>query len=81
MFASHKSLEGAYGAASELLGIEPMYDMGMKLGEGSGCPIAFKIIEAACAVMNNMWSLEEAQVDSKYLDEFRKDGQFDGRKR
>ena len=77
MFTSHKSLEGAYGAASELLGIEPMYDLGMKLGEGSGCPIAFKIIEAACAVMNNMSSLEEAKVDAEYLNEFREDGQFE----
>ena len=77
MFTSHKSLEWGYAIASEMLGIEPMYDLGMKLGEGSGCPIAFKIIEAACAVINNMWSLEEAQVDSEYLEEFRKDGQFD----
>ena len=76
LFTSHKSKEGGYAVASELLGIEPMYDLGMRLGEGSGCPIAFKIIEAACAVMNNMKTLEEAQVDAGYLDEFRKDGQF-----
>ena len=77
LFTSHKSYEGAYGPASSLLGIEPLYDLGMKLGEGSGCPIAFKIIEAACAVMNNMSSLEEAQVDAEYLNEFREDGQFE----
>ena len=77
LFTSHKSYEGAYGPASSLLGIEPLYDLGMKLGEGSGCPIAFKVIEAACAVMNNMSSLEEAQVDAEYLNEFREDGQFE----
>ena len=76
LFTSHKSKEGGYAVASELLGIEPMYDLGMRLGEGSGCPIAFKIIESACAVMNNMKTLEEAQVDAGYLDEFREDGQF-----
>ncbi len=81
MFTSHKSVERAYSVASERLGIEPMYDLGMKLGEGSGCPIAFKIIEAAAAVINNMWSLEEAQVDSAYLEEFRQDGQFNDGKR
>ena len=76
LFTSHKSKEGGYKVAEELLGIRPMYDLGMRLGEGSGCPIAFKIIEAATAVINNMKSLEEAQVDGGYLDEFREDGQF-----
>lgn len=76
MFTSHKSSEGAYVVAMEKLGIEPMYDLGMRLGEGSGCPIAFKIIEAAAAVINNMWSLEEAEVDSTYLEKLRADGQF-----
>lgn len=76
MFTSHRSEEGGYSLAAEILGIEPMYDLGMKLGEGSGCPIAFKIIEAACAVINNMASLEEAQVDSAYLEQLKKEGQF-----
>ena len=53
-----------------------MYDLGMKLGEGSGCPIAFKIIEAAVAVINDMLSLEEAQVDGEYLKSLRGGGNF-----
>ncbi|MBQ7246182.1 MAG: nicotinate-nucleotide--dimethylbenzimidazole phosphoribosyltransferase [Firmicutes bacterium] len=76
LFTSHKSKEGGYMVASELLEIEPMYDLGMRLGEGSGCPIAFKIIEAASAAMNGMKSLDEAKIDAEYLDEFREDGQF-----
>ena len=76
LFTSHKSKEGGYMVASEILGIEPMYDLGMRLGEGSGCPIAFKIIEAASAAMNGMKSLDEAKIDAEYLDEFREDGQF-----
>ena len=71
MFTSHRSQESGYAAAAKALSIEPMFDLGMKLGEGSGCPIAFKIIEAAVTVMNDMWSLEEAQVDSRYLEELR----------
>ena len=76
MFTSHRSQESGYTAAASALGIEPMFDLGMKLGEGSGCPIAFKIIEAACCVMNDMWSLEEAQVDSEYLEELRGGSNF-----
>ncbi|MBO4236100.1 MAG: nicotinate-nucleotide--dimethylbenzimidazole phosphoribosyltransferase [Firmicutes bacterium] len=76
LFASHKSTEGGYAVASKILGLDPMYDLGMRLGEGSGCPIAFKIIEAACATMNGMKTLDEAKVEAGYLDEFRGDGQF-----
>ncbi len=58
------------------LGIRPMFDLEMKLGEASGCPIAFKIMEAACAVMNEMKSLDEGQIDSEYLDELREKSLF-----
>jgi len=44
----------------------------MRLGEGSGCPIAFKIIEAACAAMNNMATFAEAEINDDYLSEIRK---------
>jgi len=74
LFTSHRSLESGYAIASRALGIEPMFDLGMKLGEASGCPIAFKIIEAACAVMNGMKSLDEAQVESGYLKQLKDEG-------
>ena len=48
----------------------------MKLGEASGCPIAFQIIEAGLAVMNGMKTLAEASIDADYLDEFREEGLF-----
>ena len=53
-----------------------MFDLEMKLGEASGCPIAFKIMEASCAVMNEMKSLEEGQIDAEYLDELREKSLF-----
>lgn len=76
MFASHKSYEIGYMAAVERLGLAPMFDLSMRLGEGSGCPIAFKIIEAACASMNMMKTLEEASIDADYLEEIRRDNLF-----
>ena len=42
-----------------------MLDMG--LGEGSGCPLAFQILKAACAVMSNMATFQEAAIDDSYL--------------
>lgn len=76
MFASHKSYEKGYVIAMDRLGIKPMFDLGMRLGEGSGCPIAFKIIEAACGSMDLMATLEEGSIDGGYLDEIREGNLF-----
>ena len=43
----------------------------MRLGEGSGCPIAFRVVEAACAVMDTMATFPEAAIDDTYLTEIR----------
>lgn len=76
MFASHKSYEIGYQIAMDRLGLTPMFDLGMRLGEGSGCPIAFKVIEAAVASMNLMKTLEEASIDGDYLEEIRRENLF-----
>ncbi len=75
MFASHKSKEPGYVLAMEELGIKPIFDLGMRLGEGSGCPITFKILETACATMNGMATYAEGAIDADYLDQ-RKEGNF-----
>ncbi|MGC2873421.1 nicotinate-nucleotide--dimethylbenzimidazole phosphoribosyltransferase [Ihubacter sp. mB4P-1] len=76
MFASHKSYEIGYQIAMDRLGLTPMFDLGMRLGEGSGCPIAFKIIETALASMNLMKTLEEASINGDYLEEIRRENLF-----
>ena len=43
----------------------------MRLGEGSGCPIAFAVMKAACAVMNDMATFDEAAINDGYLDTIR----------
>ena len=75
MFASHKSKEPGYVLAMEALGVKPIFDLGMRLGEGSGCPITFKIMETACATMNGMATYDEGAIDADYLDQ-RKEGNF-----
>lgn len=72
MFASHKSWEKGYELAVEALGLKPFLELGMRLGEGSGCPIAFQVIKGACDVMRNMATFEEAEINDDYLDEIRK---------
>ncbi len=75
MFASHRSKEPGYVLAMDELGIKPIFDLGMRLGEGSGCPITFKILETACAAMNGMATYAEGAIDADYLDQ-RKEGNF-----
>ncbi len=72
MFPSHASYERGYVLASECLGLRPWLLLGIRLGEGSGCPLAFQVIEAACAVMSGMATFEEASINDEYLDEIRK---------
>ena len=76
MFASHKSWEKGYVLAIEQMGLEPFLELNMRLGEGSGCPIAFDVIRGACDVMRNMATFEEAEINDDYLEEIRKGDYF-----
>ena len=71
MFPSHASFEIGYARAAEELGLEPWLLLNMRLGEGSGCPLAFRVLEAACAFTNNMATFDQASIDDGYLDEIR----------
>jgi len=77
MFPSHESFEPGYKKAIEELELEPYLNMNMRLGEGSGCVLAFEIIAAACTVMNDMASFnEDSGINDSYLDEIRKGDKF-----
>lgn len=76
LIPSHASFEIGYRLAMEELALRPLFDLGMRLGEGSGCPLAFQVLDAACAVMNNMASFDEAGINDDYLDEIRRGDQF-----
>ena len=81
MFASHVSAEPGYALAVRKLdsyspGLQPFLSLGMRLGEGSGCPIAFEVIRGACDVMRNMATFEEAAINDDYLEEVRQGGCF-----
>lgn len=69
IFASHLSAEPGAAFIMKEIGLKPMLNLNMRLGEGSGCPLAFNIIEAALYTMDNMGTFEDASLDSKkYID-------------
>lgn len=71
MIPSHASAERGYRLAMEAMGLEPMLLMDMRLGEGSGCPIAFELVAASQSVVRDMATFEEAAIDDGYLDGIR----------
>lgn len=73
---SHASYEIGYKLGMEALELEPMLLLGMRLGEGSGCPIAFQVLEAACAIIGDMATFDQAGIDDEYLDPIRQGDQF-----
>ena len=68
---SHASYEIGYRLAMEQMRLRPFLLLEMRLGEGSGCPLAFQILRAACAIFRNMATFAEADINDGYLDELR----------
>ncbi len=60
--AGHVSAEGAHGDVLKRLGLEPLLNLGMRLGEGSGAALASGLIKAAVATHRGMATFEQAAV-------------------
>ena len=78
MIPSHASREKGYMLAMNEMRLEPMLNLDMRLGEGSGCPIAFEVVAAAQSIIRNMATFEETAIDDGYLDEIRANKAFQG---
>lgn len=69
MIPSHGSREPGYQAAIQKLGMKPYFDLEMRLGEGTGCPFTFLLIDAAQMILHQMATFDEAAMDnSKMID-------------
>lgn len=72
MFPSHISDEPGARLALEAVGLSAPLHLHMRLGEGSGCPLMFSVLDSACAVLANMATFEEARIDPGYLADVQK---------
>ncbi len=61
---SHRSAEPGHRAVLEALEAEPLLDLGMRLGEGSGAATAVPLVQMACKLHNHMATFAEAMVDN-----------------
>jgi nicotinate-nucleotide--dimethylbenzimidazole phosphoribosyltransferase len=62
VFASHRSAEPGHAVVLRALGLRPVLELDMRLGEGTGAALAMEIMDAACAVMSGMATFGEAGV-------------------
>ncbi len=67
LIAGHKSVEVGQQAALDIMGLTPVVDLDMRLGEGTGAAITMNLVELSCCMMRDMASFEEAGVDSGTL--------------
>lgn len=58
MIAAHRSAEPGHGAALVHLGLDPILDWGMRLGEGSGALVALPLLDAASALLRDVARLD-----------------------
>jgi len=62
---SHCSAESGHGLMIRHLGAQPLLDLGLRLGEGSGAALAWPLLDSAVRVLNDMASFESAGVSDR----------------
>jgi nicotinate-nucleotide--dimethylbenzimidazole phosphoribosyltransferase len=65
MFAAHKSQEIGHTAMLDKMGLRPIIDLDLRLGEGTGSALAMLMIEAGLKIYKEMATFEEAAVSNK----------------
>jgi nicotinate-nucleotide--dimethylbenzimidazole phosphoribosyltransferase len=63
--AGHRGAEAGHGAVLEALGLAPLLDLGLRLGEGSGAALALPLLRAAADVMRDMATFASAGVSGR----------------
>jgi len=62
LIAGHQSVEAGHRAILNHLGLKPLLDLNLRLGEGTGAVLAFHLVEAAARILDEMATFGEAGV-------------------
>jgi nicotinate-nucleotide--dimethylbenzimidazole phosphoribosyltransferase len=62
MIAAHRSVEPGHAVILDALDLQPLLDLQLRLGEGTGAALAFPLLEAACRILSEMATFADAGV-------------------
>ncbi|MFA5156405.1 MAG: nicotinate-nucleotide--dimethylbenzimidazole phosphoribosyltransferase [Candidatus Omnitrophota bacterium] len=65
MIAAHNSVEGGHKYILEHIGLKPLFDLNLRLGEGTGAAIAIGLAEASVKILTQMATFQSANVSEK----------------
>lgn len=65
LISAHRSQERGHRVMLEWLGLEPLLDLDLRLGEGTGAALGFALAEAACKILSEMATFAEAGVSGR----------------
>jgi len=65
LIAGHASVEPGHRHILKHLGLKPLLDLNMRLGEGTGAALGISLVEASCRILSEMATFAEAGVSSK----------------
>lgn len=65
MIAAHRSVERGHSVVLDYIYLKPLLDLDMRLGEGTGAALGICVVEAACKILNEMATFEEAGVSER----------------
>ncbi|XGI84523.1 nicotinate-nucleotide--dimethylbenzimidazole phosphoribosyltransferase [Halorutilales archaeon Cl-col2-1] len=62
LLGSHSSVESGHEVQFDCLGVDPLFDLDLRLGEGTGACLAFNVFESACTTLRQMATFDNAGV-------------------
>jgi len=65
LVASHLSVERGHQAALQTLALKPLFDLDLRLGEGTGACLGFHLVQAAVKILTQMATFDEAGVSER----------------
>jgi NaMN:DMB phosphoribosyltransferase len=65
MIASHLSVEKGHKILLDYIGLKPLLNLDLRLGEGTGAALGISLVEASIKILNEMASFEKAGVSRK----------------
>jgi nicotinate-nucleotide--dimethylbenzimidazole phosphoribosyltransferase len=65
LIAAHRSQERGHGLMLDWLGLDPLLDFDLRLGEGTGAALGISLAEASCKILAEMATFEDAGVSNK----------------